>query len=86
MVKNNFFIITGGPGGGKTSVLNNLLLQGFSYVEKTARQIIKERLRNGSSPRPEPHVFSNEMFTADFNNYPMTTLPSSNILYEIYFN
>jgi predicted ATPase len=82
MVKNNFFIITGGPGGGKTSVLQCLLSQGFNYIEETARQIIKERLLNRLSPRPEPKVFSTEMFTKDFDNYISNAIHSSTLFFD----
>jgi predicted ATPase len=82
MVKNNFFIITGGPGGGKTSVLQSLFSQGFKYVEETARQIIKERLRNGLSNRPEPNIFANEMFVNDLNNYNSNSGYSSTVFFD----
>lgn len=69
MVRSNFFIITGGPGGGKTSLLENLALKGFSYVPETARQIIRERLSKGLSPRPDPKTFAREIFDKDYINY-----------------
>jgi predicted ATPase len=69
MTKNNFYIITGGPGGGKTSLLENLGANGFKYVSETGRQIIKERLLKGLSPRPESNVFAQQMFAKDLDNY-----------------
>lgn len=69
VTKHNFFIITGGPGGGKTSLLENLAAKGFSYVPETARQIIRERLSTGLSPRPDPKIFAREMFNRDYANY-----------------
>ena len=69
MTKNNFFIITGGPGGGKTSLLESLAGQGFVIVPETARQIIRERLRNGLTPRPDPHEFARQIFETDLVNY-----------------
>ncbi len=42
--KNNFFIITGGPGSWKTTILNELKNCGFQTVDEVARQIIKEQL------------------------------------------
>jgi len=69
MTKNNFFIITGGPGGGKTSLLDSLAGKGFVIVPETARQIIRERLRNGLTPRPDPHEFARQIFETDLVNY-----------------
>ena len=69
MTKNNFFIITGGPGGGKTSLLESLAGKGFVVVPETARQIIKDRLRKGMPPRPAPHEFAQQIFETDLSNY-----------------
>lgn len=69
MTKNNFYIITGGPGAGKTSLLENLALQGYRCIPETARQIIKERLSKGMSPRPDPARFAQQIFDQDLNNF-----------------
>jgi predicted ATPase len=42
-IKSNFFILTGGPGSGKTSVLTALAQKGFLTVPEVARKIIKEQ-------------------------------------------
>lgn len=39
----NFFIFTGGPGSGKTSVLNELAQRGYLIVPEVARAIIKQQ-------------------------------------------
>ncbi len=40
---NNFFIFTGGPGVGKTTVLNELEKRNFRCIQEVAREIIKEQ-------------------------------------------
>lgn len=40
----NFYILTGGPGVGKTSVLNELEKSGYIVMTETARAIIKEQM------------------------------------------
>lgn len=45
MTGNNLFVITGGPGVGKTSLINALESKGFQVVPEAARKIIKEQLR-----------------------------------------
>jgi predicted ATPase len=67
--KNNFIIITGGPGGGKTSILEALLQKGFDYIIESGRQIIRERKIKGLPPRPDPASFARLMFLKDFDNY-----------------
>lgn len=48
--KPNFFVITGGPGVGKTTLLEALAKQGFPYVPEVAREIIREQAsRNGDA-------------------------------------
>ncbi len=71
MTKNNFYIITGGPGGGKTTLLERLAAHGYAFVPETARQIIKERLSMGASPRPAPLQFATEVFERDCSNFSM---------------
>lgn len=43
MERNNFYILTGGPGAGKTSVIDALKSLGFLGVAEVGRQIIKEQ-------------------------------------------
>ena len=44
-----FFLLTGGPGAGKTSVLNELNKSGYAIVSEVAREIIKTQNRNGGN-------------------------------------
>ena len=48
----NLYVITGGPGSGKTTVLAELERQGFRCAPEVARQIIQEQMRNGGSALP----------------------------------
>ncbi|MFN7901547.1 MAG: AAA family ATPase [Holosporales bacterium] len=46
----NFYILTGGPGSGKSTVIDALAKKGFVCVPEVARQIIKEQnLINGDA-------------------------------------
>ena len=49
IIKNNFVLLTGGPGAGKTSVLNELEKQGHVVVREVAREIIKSQRINGGN-------------------------------------
>ncbi|HTQ64056.1 MAG TPA: AAA family ATPase [Puia sp.] len=69
MTKHNFYVISGGPGAGKTSLLNFLSSKGYAYIPETAREIIKRRISEGLSPRPDPASFARQMFDKDFENY-----------------
>lgn len=69
---NHRFIITGGPGSGKSTVLNTLSELGYRVELESARKIIKERLAAGLSPRPNPTSFANEVFREDIAKYQQT--------------
>lgn len=51
-IKTNFYIITGGPGVGKTTLLNELVKRGYSFVPEVARIIIKEQVEAGGDALP----------------------------------
>ena len=48
----NLFVLTGGPGAGKTSVLSELEKRGYQVVPEVARQIIQEQVRDGGRALP----------------------------------
>lgn len=66
---NHRFVVTGGPGGGKTTILNALAERGYCFVPESARKIIKERLAAGLSPRPSPVSFAQEILNLDIEKY-----------------
>ncbi len=43
---NNFYIITGGPGVGKTTLLEELKNRNYQIVPEIARELIKEQQAN----------------------------------------
>ncbi|MBB4035113.1 putative ATPase [Dysgonomonas hofstadii] len=52
MIKSNFHIITGGPGVGKTTLLEELRNRGYQYIEEVARKIIKEQIAGNGDALP----------------------------------
>ena len=54
--KPNFFIITGGPGVGKTTLLEVLAKQGFPYVPEVARKIIREQVSQNGDALPWANI------------------------------
>lgn len=43
-VKNNFIVFTGGPGAGKTSLIEALSQKGYKHIEESGRKIIKQQV------------------------------------------
>jgi predicted ATPase len=50
--KPNFFVFTGGPGVGKTTVIRQLQSLGEAVVEETHRAVIREQVESGGAAVP----------------------------------
>lgn len=48
----NLFVVSGGPGSGKTTVLQELERRGHSFAPGVARQIIQEQVESGRMALP----------------------------------
>ena len=67
----NFFIISGGPGAGKTTLIDTLDMRGFSTVAETGRAILREQaaLGGGAAQGKDAAAYCAEMLKrgiADF--------------------
>jgi predicted ATPase len=82
MTKHKFYIITGWPRGGETSLRESLELKGQNYIPETARQIIKERLSEGLTPRPDRKTFAQEIFDQGRINFVTNSRLSSLLLFD----
>lgn len=52
ILKPNFFVLTGGPGVGKTTLIRHLAALGERVVEESARAVIREQLAAGGDATP----------------------------------
>ena len=52
IAKPNFLLLTGGPGVGKTTLLEHLRARGECCVEETHRRVIREQVASGGSAVP----------------------------------
>jgi len=78
-----FYIITGGPGVGKTTLLNELEKSGYSIVPEIARQIIKEQMAiNGDGlPWKNKELYTDLMLKASVQSYNLTRTNNSSSIY-----
>jgi predicted ATPase len=51
-LRDNFYIVTGCSGGGKSSIIDALRARGFLCVDEAGREIVKEQLRIGGDALP----------------------------------
>ena len=52
LTKTGLYVITGGPGTGKTSLIEELKTVGYQTVKEVARDIIKEQQLQGGNALP----------------------------------
>ena len=71
MCLERFFIITGGPGSGKTTLIEALEAAGFARTVEAGRAVIQEQLGNGGSALPwrDPAAFAEKMLERDIRSY-----------------
>jgi predicted ATPase len=67
----HLFIITGGPGAGKTTLIEALRAAGNACSDEAGRQIIKEEVAAGGTALPwiDPRAFAERMLAFDIESY-----------------
>jgi predicted ATPase len=76
------FVITGGPGAGKTTILNALAERGYIYASESARAIIRERRASGLRPRPPLEQFGNDILHMDIARYRKTRVTDHPVFFD----
>ena len=51
-MSDHFFVVTGGPGAGKTSLITELARRGFHTIPESGRAIIREEMASGGDALP----------------------------------
>jgi predicted ATPase len=51
-INQNLFVVSGGPGAGKTTALQELASRGFPFAPEVARQIIQEQVQSSGTALP----------------------------------
>ncbi|WP_425996485.1 AAA family ATPase [Caulobacter sp. DWR1-3-2b1] len=66
-------IVTGGPGSGKTSLIDALEVRGFARSFEAGRTIIQEEVRAGGTALPwgDPQAYADRMLSRELTSYRM---------------
>ena len=66
-----FFVLTGGPGSGKTALIEALGARGFATVPEAGRGIIRDQVAIGGSALPwaEPALFTEMMLAWEMRSH-----------------
>ncbi len=69
--KNNYFVLTGTPGSGKTSLLREIAELGFMTCDEPARLVIAEQRKCGGMALPEvdPKLFCEKLLLRSVQNF-----------------
>lgn len=84
MIKENYFVLTGAMGAGKTSILSKLREENIKCVDEPARIILKEqRLKNGAGvPEKNAELFTSLMLKKMISDYEKYVSSNENIIFD----
>jgi len=78
-----FFVFTGGPGTGKSTLIEALVASGFAAMPEAGRSIIQARQAIGASPRgDDPSAFAELMLAFDIRNHDEAHRLSGPVLFD----
>ena len=75
ILKNNFYVITGGPGCGKTTLIDELCRRGYDHVPEAARAIIRQQVNTHGDALPwmDTRKYSDMMLSWSVRDFTMRT-------------
>ncbi|ACY52942.1 conserved hypothetical protein [Vibrio antiquarius] len=81
---NKLIVFTGGPGAGKTSVIEQLKTQGFICSPETGRHVIQRQVANHGSALPwnDKQAFRDEMMKAEVSNYRAFNVRQAEVFFD----
>ncbi|MFY1713334.1 AAA family ATPase [Tritonibacter mobilis] len=70
-MSDHFFVVTGGPGAGKTSLITELARRGFHTIPESGRAIIREEMQSGGDALPwaDRMAYAERMLERDLRAY-----------------
>ena len=80
----NYYVITSGPGSGKTSIIEALRARGFRCVDEVGRAITQEQLKIGGSAmhRADRVTFRELMLSRSIRDYEQVGISSTPVFFD----
>lgn len=82
--KPNLFVLTGGPGSGKTSVIEALRAAGHGCIDEAGRAIIRRQIASGGDTLPwsDRVLYAEAMLRRDLENYHQHSTNSGPVFFD----
>lgn len=79
-----FFVVTGGPGAGKTSLITEFARRGFHTIPESGRAIIREELASGGDALPwaDRMAYAERMLERDLRAYRAALALSGPVIFD----
>ena len=83
-MSDQFFVVTGGPGAGKTSLITELARRGFHTIPESGRTIIREEMASGGDALPWGNrtAYAEGMLERDLRAYSAAQALSGAVIFD----
>ncbi|MBL3553652.1 AAA family ATPase [Rhodovulum sulfidophilum] len=83
-MSDHFFVVTGGPGAGKTSLITELARRGFHTIPESGRAIIREEMQSGGDALPwaDRAAYAERMLQRDLRSYEAAQAHSGPVIFD----
>ena len=83
-MSDRFFVVTGGPGAGKTSLITELSRRGFHTIPESGRAIIREEMAHGGDALPwtDRLAYAERMLERDLRAYSAAQTLSGPVIFD----
>lgn len=83
-MSDHFFVVTGGPGAGKTSLITELARRGFHTTPESGRAIIREEMQSGGDALPwaDRMAYAERMLARDLRAYSAAQALSGLVIFD----
>ncbi|SFE84064.1 AAA family ATPase [Roseivivax sediminis] len=83
-MSDHFFVVTGGPGAGKTSLITEFARRGFHTIPESGRTIIREEMQSGGSALPwaDRMAYAERMLERDLSAHSAAQALSGPVIFD----